>query len=145
MLELMVGCVIIQQPSLNHRWSVSASFFFIQSFKKPMLNNSHLLQTCYSWERARERSEFIRAVTYSACILFQLPPPVNKYARYEKLSNHQVNIFLGSSVQHRSEHTYGQNLTVTGTRRSVARSPGMEFTLKPNSKEVIITAAVYLR
>lgn len=43
MLELMVGCIIIQQPSLNHRWSVSTSFS-IESFKKPALNNSHLLK-----------------------------------------------------------------------------------------------------
>ena len=45
LLKLMVGCLIIQQSSLRAQVVVSPAFSQ-QSFKKPTLNNSLLLQTC---------------------------------------------------------------------------------------------------
>lgn len=45
--ELMVGCIIIQQPSLNHRRSLSASPLPVQSFSSATLNSC----CCCCWNR----------------------------------------------------------------------------------------------
>lgn len=98
MLELMVGCIIIQQPSLNHRWSVSTSFS-IQSFKKPMLNNSHLPEMCCNWARRVGSSEFINYI--------QLASKTTASSEH-----HQPSFafhLLGTTWTPAKEHKFGQN------------------------------------